>query len=88
MSKRKKIEPILLVNTYVYSYQFIIILQNNIKCQWLYFYYFIFGYILGQMAYNVPVINDGLPARISITAGFAGLANCGGVRRGNGVAMT
>jgi hypothetical protein len=41
-----------------------------------------------QMALNVPVVYDGLTARISKTAGFAGLANCGGVRRGNGEAMT
>jgi hypothetical protein len=36
------------------------------------------------MAHNVPVVNDGLPARISKTVGFAGLANCAGVRRGDG----
>jgi hypothetical protein len=36
------------------------------------------------MAYNVPVVYDVLPARISKTVGFAGLAKCGGVRRGNG----
>jgi len=32
---------------------------------------------LGQMAYNVPVVYDGFVARISETAGFAGLQNCG-----------
>ena len=36
------------------------------------------------MAYNVPVVNDGLPARIRACEARPGLANCGGVRRGNG----
>jgi len=40
------------------------------------------------MAHNVSAVGDGLTARISKTAGFAGLANCAEVRRGNGVAMT
>jgi hypothetical protein len=30
-----------------------------------------------------PVVNDGLPARIKQTVRFAGLANCGAVRRGS-----
>ena len=34
--------------------------------------------ILGQMAHNVPAVCDGLPARISKCAAFAGRAKCGG----------
>jgi len=32
---------------------------------------------------NVLVVYDDLATRISETVGFAGLLNCGGVRRGN-----
>jgi hypothetical protein len=35
------------------------------------------------MAHNVPVVNDGLPARIRACGARPGLANCGGVRRGS-----
>jgi hypothetical protein len=41
-----------------------------------------------KSAYNVPAVGDVFAARISKTVGFAGLQKCGGVRRGNGVAMT
>jgi len=44
--------------------------------------------ILDTMAHNVLVVNDGLPARIRACVARPGLANCGGVRRGNGEAMT
>jgi hypothetical protein len=30
-----------------------------------------------QMAHNVPVVNDGLPARIGACEARPGLANCG-----------
>ena len=36
------------------------------------------------MAYNVPVVYDGLPARIRACEARPGLANCAVVRRGNG----
>jgi hypothetical protein len=35
------------------------------------------------MAYNASVVNDGLSAPYKQTVKFAGLANCGGVRRGS-----
>ena len=35
------------------------------------------------MSPNVLVVYDGLATRISETVGFAGLPNCGGVRRGS-----
>jgi hypothetical protein len=34
--------------------------------------------ILGQMAYNVPAVCDGLTARIEKCVAFLGLANCAG----------
>jgi hypothetical protein len=36
--------------------------------------------ILGQMSYNVPVVYDVFAARMSETAGFAGLQKCGGTK--------
>jgi hypothetical protein len=38
---------------------------------------------LGAIAYNVLVVNDGLPARIRACGARLGLANCGAVRRGS-----
>ena len=46
----------------------------------------IFGNIQKLFRLTFPVVNDGLPALQTVR--FAGLANCGGVRRGNGEAMT
>jgi hypothetical protein len=38
----------------------------------------IFSIILGTMAYNVPVVCDGLTARIRACVARPGLANCAG----------
>ena len=35
------------------------------------------------ISHNVPVVNDGLTARIRACEARPGLANCGGVRRGS-----
>jgi hypothetical protein len=45
---------------------------------------FLLKYFSGRISHNVPVINDGLTARISKTEGFAGLANCGGAKHHKG----
>jgi hypothetical protein len=44
----------------------------------------ILPFICHFMSHNVSAVYDGLPARIRACEARPGLANCAGVRRGNG----
>jgi hypothetical protein len=46
--------------------------------------YTIFSKNSAPMSFNVPVVYDDLPARISETAGFAGLQKCGSTKHHKG----